>query len=78
MATRTRSRNQHHVENLDDCRQLLEQMGFTISDEKSEEDDKHAVAMSIQTTPWMGRQLTAGVVRLNKTTGQLTISDRTK
>ena len=77
MPTRTHPPNQHHCYRLDDCRALLEQMGFHMSEARSYEDDKEAVATSREThqTAISGIKPN-GEVRLNKITQELTVTNR--
>jgi hypothetical protein len=79
MSSRIHPKNKHHCYNLDDCRALLEQLGYHQSEHHSYENDEEAVSISRETIQTaLGGIQPFGVVRLNKTTGELIVTDRSK
>ncbi len=75
MSTQTYSHHRHHIYTLEDCRLLLEAMGFHYSEELSYEDDHEAVAISVETQV-SSRPI--GQVQLLKNIGQLVCTDHYK
>lgn len=79
MATKTHLANRHHCCNLDDCRALLEQLGYHQLNRHSYENDSMAVSVSAENvhTVLEGSR-PYGIVRLDKKTGELFVTDRSK
>lgn len=78
MPSKTHPSNRHHIHNFMDCRELLEQRGFTFSPDLSYEDETEAVANSVETTTGTLTPKVAYRVALNKRTKALTVTDNTQ
>jgi hypothetical protein len=78
VAQRTHPNHRHHIHNVQDARELLGQMGFTVDETKVIDNENEIVVESTEQTTGTLNPSTAAWIKLTKSNGQLTITDNTK
>jgi hypothetical protein len=78
VAQRTHPNHRHHIHNVQDARELLRQMGFTVDETRTIDNEHEILVESKELTTGSLTRNTAAWIKLTKSNGQLTITDNTK